>query len=222
MDAIKSDPDFASEADAILRNHGQALPLLTSASNAEFVFFTHDLERRLVFMSESSASVLGIQPDNWMSRKLDVWTDHPWNEAFKKPDHVLNPNVVQTLQAEIRNDMGEPVRVQVWRRLVTLREVPIGVVGMALRLSNSDTAESDSSVLDVEAIRKRIATLTHRERQVVELVVRGEMNRAIATKLNIAIRTVEARRSKAMGKMGAKRLTELVRMWIAAGESVSQ
>ncbi|MEQ1825176.1 MAG: LuxR C-terminal-related transcriptional regulator [Pirellula sp.] len=213
--------DFFREAEEILSNHGVALPLLASGSNAEFVFFTHDMDRRLIYLSESSFRVLGIRESTWLNKKVDLFTDHPWNNVLEAPDHVLDPNRVQTIQVEILNDQGLAIKVQVWRRLVLHNDIPIGVVGMVKRLSNVNELDPMESVLDLEAIRKRITTLSDRERQVVELVVCGEMNKSIALSLNVAIRTVEARRAKAMKKMGAKRLTELVRMWIAAKKSNS-
>ncbi len=67
------------------------------------------------------------------------------------------------------------------------------------------------------AIMARLALLTPREHEVLDFVVAGEPNRAIARKLEIARRTVEAHRARVMEKMQAKSLSQLVRMAIAAG-----
>ncbi len=56
------------------------------------------------------------------------------------------------------------------------------------------------------------ALLTPRERQVMDLVVAGEPNRAIAQQLGIARRTVEAHRARVMHKMRATTIQVLVRM----------
>jgi FixJ family two-component response regulator len=67
-----------------------------------------------------------------------------------------------------------------------------------------------------ERIRQRIANLTPREREVLDLVTRGRPNKVIAGDLNLSQRTVEIHRSRVMEKMGATSLAQLVRMVIEA------
>lgn len=63
-------------------------------------------------------------------------------------------------------------------------------------------------------IAQRIAGLTPRERQVWELVVKGDSNKEIAKILGIRQRTVEAHRASVMKKIGARSIAELVRLTI--------
>ena len=56
----------------------------------------------------------------------------------------------------------------------------------------------------------KLATLTQREREVLDLVVKGRKNKQIAEALGISVKTVEAHRAHAMEKMGATNLAELV------------
>ncbi len=58
----------------------------------------------------------------------------------------------------------------------------------------------------------RLAHLTRREHQVMELVTIGKANKQIASELNVSAKTVEAHRAHVMEKMQAKSLAELVRM----------
>jgi two-component system response regulator FixJ len=60
--------------------------------------------------------------------------------------------------------------------------------------------------------RERLGTLTPREREVMQQVVRGHPNKTIAAALGVSQRTVELHRSRVMHKMGAKSLADLVRM----------
>jgi two-component system response regulator FixJ len=60
--------------------------------------------------------------------------------------------------------------------------------------------------------RERIATLSPREHEVMEGLVAGKANKAIAYDLSISARTVEVYRANVMMKMQAKTLSELVRM----------
>lgn len=69
------------------------------------------------------------------------------------------------------------------------------------------------------AAKERIAALTPRERQVLELLVAGKQNKVIAHELEISPRTIEIHRAHLMDKMQARSLSELVRLAIAAGIS---
>jgi len=59
---------------------------------------------------------------------------------------------------------------------------------------------------------QRIASLTPREREVMDLLVQGKRNKVIAAQLGISSRTVEAHRSKIMEKMNVTSLSEVVRI----------
>ena len=58
--------------------------------------------------------------------------------------------------------------------------------------------------------------LTPGERQVLDMIVEGESNKSIASKLGVSVRAIEARRSGVYRKMQAKSVAELVRMVIEA------
>ena len=61
-------------------------------------------------------------------------------------------------------------------------------------------------------VAARVAQLTLREREVMTLVVQGLSNHLAAEALNISVRTVENHRARVMEKMGARGLSDLVRM----------
>ncbi len=61
-------------------------------------------------------------------------------------------------------------------------------------------------------VQERFATLTPREREVMEWVVRGLANKVIAMDLELSQRTVEIHRARVMEKMHARSLADLVRM----------
>ncbi len=63
-----------------------------------------------------------------------------------------------------------------------------------------------------QAIRQRLATLTDRERQVLELAIAGHANKEISRVLAISARTVEHHRSHILLKTGAANLFELARL----------
>jgi FixJ family two-component response regulator len=68
-------------------------------------------------------------------------------------------------------------------------------------------------------IRKRLETLTPREREVLDLVVHGKANKVIAGDLRLSQRTVEIHRARVMEKMQASSLAHLVRMVLEVGQA---
>jgi diguanylate cyclase (GGDEF)-like protein len=69
------------------------------------------------------------------------------------------------------------------------------------------------------AIARRFASLTPREREVLERLVSGEANKMIAYELGASPRTIEQHRAKIMEKMDAGSLAELVRMAVGRSEA---
>jgi two-component system response regulator FixJ len=92
-------------------------------------------------------------------------------------------------------------------------DVLLASVRSALNWSEASAA-LESERADVRA---RIATLTRRERDVLDGLVSGHPNKIIAFDLNISPRTVEIYRANVMTKMKAGSLSGLVRMALAAG-----
>ena len=60
------------------------------------------------------------------------------------------------------------------------------------------------------SMMQRLESLTQREREVLNLIVTGKLNKQIADALAISIKTVEVHRSRVMEKMGASSVAELV------------
>lgn len=67
-----------------------------------------------------------------------------------------------------------------------------------------------------ETVTARLAALTAREREVMEHVLAGKLNKVIADELDISMRTVEVHRSRVMEKMGVRSAVELAQLLSAA------
>ena len=84
----------------------------------------------------------------------------------------------------------------------------LDAIQRALARSQEARAE-DAERADIE---RRLAALTPRERQVLELVVAGMLNKQIAGELGAAEKTIKVHRGRVMKKMQAGSVAELVRM----------
>ena len=69
----------------------------------------------------------------------------------------------------------------------------------------------------LDTVRAHIATLTPREREVFELVIRGKTNKQVANVLGATERTIKAHRHRVMEKMQVQSLAELVSLAERAG-----
>jgi two-component system response regulator FixJ len=78
--------------------------------------------------------------------------------------------------------------------------------------SNQKESQQDH----LQTVRERLATLTDREVDVLHKLLAGMGNKEIAHHLGISARTVEVHRANIMAKTGAKGLTGLIKMAVAA------
>jgi two-component system response regulator FixJ len=80
-------------------------------------------------------------------------------------------------------------------------------------------ADTQASQRRAEMARaaSQVATLSPREREVLQALVDGKANKVIAHDLGISPRTVEVHRANLMDKLAARSLPELVRIGLAAG-----
>jgi len=78
----------------------------------------------------------------------------------------------------------------------------------ALQIDHAGQAEQ-AAIADIE---DRLARLTPREREVMEGMLEGKLNKLIAADLDISVRTVELHRAHVLDKLGARNGSELVRL----------
>jgi FixJ family two-component response regulator len=108
------------------------------------------------------------------------------------------PMSVQAMRAGAVDFLTKPVK----------RASLLGAVEAALVRD----AETRAGREKLQSLRDRFETLTAREREVFAYVVAGLLNKQIAAEMNCSIRTVKIHRGRAMEKMKAESLAELVRV----------
>ena len=117
--------------------------------------------------------------------------------------HPDVPTTVRTIKAGAEDFLTKPVSSDELLRAVE-RAIAHHEVERALK-----------SKLDM--VRAHIGKLTPRERQVFELVIRGQTNKQVANALGSTERTIKAHRQRVMEKMQVQSLAELVTLAERAG-----
>jgi len=82
----------------------------------------------------------------------------------------------------------------------------------AVRIALEKDRERCERKREVSDLKERFNSLTPREQEVISMVVAGKLNKQIADQLGTAENTVKVHRSRAMEKMHAQSVAELVKM----------
>jgi two-component system CheB/CheR fusion protein len=112
------------------------------------------------------------------------------------------PMAVEAMKAGAADFIEKPIR----------RAELFASIGRAL----DQTRDSAKMALRHEAAATRLASLTGRQREIMELVLAGYPSKNIAADLGISQRTVENHRAAVMKKTGSHTLSALIRLALAA------
>ena len=83
-------------------------------------------------------------------------------------------------------------------------------------LGSIEAAFGRETDLDIADAVRRVATLSARERDVLDGLLAGRQNKLIAYDLGISVRTVEVHRARMMERLGLRQLTEVIRLGVMA------
>lgn len=83
------------------------------------------------------------------------------------------------------------------------------MINLLKTIAVNTTPVAPEQVDESKAILNRMESLTKRERQVIDLLMQGKMNKEMAYELQLSLSTIEAHRSSVMKKMKAKNVAQL-------------
>lgn len=194
---VDDDPSVRKAAARMFRSAG--LEVATFATAGEFLDYARpDLPSCLVL----DVSMPGL---NGMELQEELATQHGDVPIIFMTGHGDIPMSVKAMKAGAVDFLPKPVDDE---RLLQ-------VVEQAIR----NDARSRHEQSEVFEIQSRFQSLTSRERDVMELVVTGMLNKQIARKLGITEATVKVHRGRVMKKIGVTSVAELVRLSERAGSS---
>lgn len=102
------------------------------------------------------------------------------------------------------------------------KPIEAGVLMRAIEDALEEEARARLERVEVEELARRYSSLTHRETEVMQLVLDGMLNKEIARALGISEKTVKVHRSRVMTKMGARRVANLVHFAMLLGDATDE
>ncbi len=200
----------------VLDQPNQFLPILVDAIQDELAFYSIDMDGRFVFLSNSAEAVLNHSPNQWQNRTfIDALTDNPCNDPVRTCEWNSMEGSNSTGRiCEIYDRDGNRLKLKYWRVHIIRDGVPIGLSGIIRRLHDKANGSQELDPVAERDLMEKVESLTPVEFQVIDMVVDGNMNKKMAATLGVAVRTIESRRARAMAKLQAKTLSELVQAWV--------
>ena len=192
---VDDDPAVRKSLSRLLRSAG--LEALTFGSPEEFL---RRLDREAAGCAILDVAMPGLDGLALQRELSSLGSELP---VIFLTGHGDIPKSVQAMKGGATDFLTKPVD----------DEVLLGAVRRALEADRA--ARQDRR--QIAEIRGRLGALTSREREVLEGVVAGRLNKQIAGDLGIAEKTVKVHRGRVMQKMRAVSLAELVRLADRAG-----
>jgi two-component system response regulator FixJ len=191
------DDDEAVRLSIAFRLEMADLPNRTYASPLEFLAVASSIQKGCVVTDVRMPEMSGLE---LVRRLQDRGVTLP---IIVITGHGDMPLALEALRAGVKDFIEKPFDDEV---LLT-----------AIRGALASQAKPATADADRARFEQMVAGLSGREREVLEGVVAGKLNKTIAYELGISPRTVEVYRAKMMSKTGAQGLSDLIRIALVAG-----
>lgn len=182
------------------------------------VFYTLDASGHFTFVSNSVQNVLGYTPPILVTKHISENLTAAICNDFMRSDRwkLKLEQKMHSGQIEMRDRSGLSVPLRYWQTTIYDETRPIGVSGMFQCLITPEPLSNSSDWTPQEhQLMRRVESLSEVEREVIQMACHGQMNKSMASLLNVAVRTIESRRARAMVKLGAKSISDLVQLWLS-------
>lgn len=200
---------------AQLKEPFKYVPALVESANSNCFVFSLTNDGIVQYASDNVSALLGINSRDIVGHSFDEFlSDDPVNERVRaKCWQVIPNNAVLNCQCELLNKDGTMLSADMRCSGIYEDDEIIGLVAF-VQSQVKEPSDSEEKQQERARVKKLVDQLSGAEREVVDLVVAGHMNKSMAKMLGVAVRTIEARRSRAMTKLQVRSLPDLVKTWL--------
>ena len=187
---VDDDGRIRTSLERLLRAHG--FEVRSYATADEFLEIAGPLPGGVAILDYKLPGISGLELQQELARQGGRW------EIVFLSGHVDVPKSVIAMKSGAADVLVKPAR-----------DTEI-IAALERALARNRAAFEARDVQD--EIEHRIAKLTPRERQVMELVITGLLNKQIAAELGAAERTIKTHRARMLEKMGVRSVAQLVHL----------
>jgi len=190
---------------ALLEAQGDMKVVGEAANGRDAVKAARSLQPGVVIMDILMEDMNGIEATEQICREC------PETRVVVLSMQSSSESILRALRAGAR---GYLFKESAGRELIqAIRAVHAGHRYLSAKVSDRVVGASISQ----EAFRDPVSVLSHREREVLQLVVEGKTSAEIAATLFLSVKTVETYRSRMMQKLGIKDIPGLIKFAIQQG-----
>jgi two-component system, LuxR family, response regulator FixJ len=191
---VDDDPSVLKSVQSRLRSAGMLVHIYHSAEQFILDFRPHNVACLIVDLQ--MPGMTGIKLIEWLrSRHIEM-------PVIVLSGHGNIPAVVESMKLGVADFVEKPADDHI-------------LVNRVRELLQSQLARREQ-LAETQEIRDRFATLTGREKELVELLATGLSSKQIARRVGIAVKTVENHRAHLLAKTRATNVASLVRMRMIA------
>ena len=178
-----------------------------------YFFFSHNRKSELLYVSPSVEQVLGFRPTEMIGRQYSDFLDStsPLNSDVvkcRKRGFKSGKNFEQLRVVETRDKQLKVLKVQTYGQQDSQGRVTTNY-GIAQDVTDAFFVELEF-YRRLKKLQKAVRKLSDRERFVLDRVMEGMPNKAIAKKLDVSLRTVEKIRAQIVETFDSETMIEVV------------
>ena len=187
---VDDEPAVLKALSRLLRASGFEVSTYSSAD--DFIARRDNAAPGCLVLDISMPGRNGLALQEWLSR-----SGTPWPVIFISGKSDI-PISVRAMKAGAVDFLTKPVDAEALLR--------------AIEVAHEREMEKQARAAEINSIQAHLATLTAREREVLQHIVSGQLNKEVASDLGTVEKTIKVHRARIMRKMAAPSLAALVRM----------